>query len=264
MNLARRGVSAKRRSQPSGGFYANAINNPSGAGYPDATNTGVPSGTILTTADTLYAKTDGMTIQDMYVTEKIIVQANNVTIRNCRIQTGDYYPIEFTSPYTGLLVEDTEIIGTSTIVTAGISTANYTARRVRISGTNDGFKADSNVLIEDCYVTGLTVSESSHNDGVQTTGGSNVTVRHNTFKLGDSEGVSAVIQIGVEYGPNSNWLVEDNLMDGGGWTINSAGGDNTMQFLNNRFTRRSGYGVGIMSGSTWLGNYYDNDGAAIT
>ena len=44
--------------------------------------------------------------------------------------------------------EDSEIEGTSDDVTAGLSFANYTARRVNVHGTADGFKADENVLIE--------------------------------------------------------------------------------------------------------------------
>ena len=260
ISLARRGASARRRTQQ-GGFYANAINSPSAAGYPDETNTGVPAGTNLTTVSNINVTTDGAVIENKLVTDQIYVRANNVTIRNCRIESGTYYPIDYDG--AGLLVEDCEIIGQSSIVTAGMSFGNYTARRVRIEGTSDGFKADSNVLIEDCYVTGLTVTQTSHNDGIQTTGGSGVVVRHSTFKLGDSSGVSAVIQFGTENGSNSNWLVEDNLLDGGGWTINSAGGNSTFRFLNNRFTRRSGYGPGVMSGSIWTGNCFDDDGSAV-
>jgi len=260
ISLARRGASAKRRiQQGGGGFYANAINNPSAAGYPDVTNTGVPPGTTLTTVANINVTTNGTVIENRSVTNQIVIRANDVTIRNCRIVSGDYYPIDYEG--TGLVVEDCEIIGTSATVTAGLSTSNYTARRCRVEGGKDGFKAESNVLIEDCYVTNLNVSEDSHNDGVQTTGGSNVIIRHNTFKLGDNAGVSAVLQFGTENGPFSNWLVEENLLDGGGWTINSQTGNSSMQFLNNRFTRRSGYGPGHMTNSIWTGNYFDDDGS---
>lgn len=268
VSLARRGASARRHTQSEGGggdggdggFYANAINNPSAAGYPDETNTGVPSGVTLTTTDRIVVTTNGAVIENYYVTEQIYVQANNVTIRNCRIETGDYYPIR--NEGTDLLVEDCEIIGTSDNVTAGISFDNYTARRVHVHGAADGLKANANVLIEDSYITGLRVSEGSHNDGIQTTGGTNVTVRHNTVKLGDIASANAAIQLGDEWGTNTNWLVENNLFDGGGWTINNGNQtfDSSMRVINNRFTRRYGYGVGSFPGGVWTGNYFDDDG----
>lgn len=247
------------------GFIANAINNPSSAGYPDETNTGVPTGTTLTPSGSITVNTDGAIIEDLDINGQIVVNANNVTIRRVRLTSGDFYPIAYNGP-TGLLVEDCEIIATSYNVTAGISFANYTARRVFVTGSADGFKANENVLIEDCYVDGLGIGPDTHNDGVQATGGSNVTIRHNTFKLGDEPGVSAVIQLGNEWSSNSDWLIEDNLIDGGGWSINASSdpADNpNAQVLNNRFTRRAGYGAGYIGGAVWTGNYYDDDGTPV-
>jgi hypothetical protein len=252
------------RPTESGGFIPNLINTPHLGGYPDDTNTGVPAGTTLTNSSSLTITTDGAIIQNLNITGQIVIHANNVSIQRVRITSGDYYPIDYDG--TGLVIEDSEIIGTSYTVTCGIGFDNYTARRVYITGTADGFKANSNVLIEDCYVHLLAVGPETHNDGVQATGGENVTLRHNTFKLGDQSGVSSVIQLGNEGGTNSNWLIENNLIDGGGWSINANSEDASKnpgcQVLNNRFTRRAGYGVGWVAGCTWSGNYYDNDGSA--
>jgi hypothetical protein len=204
-----------------------------------------------------------MILQDLNISGQVVITANNVTIKNCRITSADYYPIDYSG--AGLLIEDSEIIGLSYTVTAGISFDNYTARRVFITGTADGFKANNNVLIEDCYVHTLAIGPDTHNDGVQATGGDSVTLRHNTFKLGDQTGVSAVVQLGNEYGNNSNWLIENNLIDGGGWSINANTADSSKspncQIINNRFTRRAGYGPGGAAGATWSGNIYDDDGA---
>jgi hypothetical protein len=248
-----------------GGFQRNCIVVPSSCGYPDATNTGVPPGTPLTNSGSITVTQDGAVISNLNINGTIMVQANNVTIRKVRITSDDYYPIRYDDPYRGLLVEDTEIIGTSSDVTAGISFANFTARRVNIHGTADGIKADSNAIIEDSYIHDLFYDavKETHNDGVQTTGGSNVTVRHNTFKLSMTDGINACLQIGTEWGPDTDWLVTNNLFDGGGWIINSRSLSSSMQFLNNRFTHNSGYGVGAPDGSTWSGNYFDSDGAPI-
>jgi hypothetical protein len=246
-----------------GTFRKNCIVVPSACGYPDATNTGVPAGTTLTNSGSISVTVDGTIIQNKNITGSIDIQANNVIIRNSRITSGTYYPIRVISG-TGLLVEDSEIIGTNTDVTSAVSFTNYTARRVYVHGTVDGFKADENVVIEDSYVTGLRYDEAAqtHNDGVQTTGGTNVTIRHNTFKIGDVAGMSSVMQMGTEWSDNTNWLVENNLMDGGGWTINGRSQNPSMRYLNNRFTHRYQYGVMVdSSGSTWTNNYFDEDGS---
>jgi chitodextrinase len=262
-NLGATDVDSQSANVAAGAFAPNLINNPHSGGYPDETNTGVPSGVTLTPSGSLTVSTNGTVLDGLDITGQVVITADNVTIRNCRITSADYYPIDYSG--TGLLVEDTEIIGQSTNVTAGISFDNYTARRVFVTGTADGFKANNNVLIEDCYVHTLAIGQTTHNDGVQATGGDSVTVRHNTFKLGDQTGVSAVVQLGNEYGNNSNWLIENNLIDGGGWSINANTDDASKspncQIINNRFTRRAGYGPGGAAGATWIGNIYDDDGS---
>jgi hypothetical protein len=260
--LARR-LQRTNQSAGSAGFIPNLINNPHIGGYPDETNTGIPSGTTLTNSGSMNVTVNGATLQNLNITGQLVITANNVTIKNCRITSSDYYPIDYSG--TGLLIEDSEIIGQSYNVTAGLSFDNYTARRVFVTGTADGFKANSNVLIEDCYVHLLAVGPSTHNDGVQATGGDSVTLRHNTFKLGDQTDISSVVQLGNEGGTNSNWLIENNLFDGGGWSINANTEDSSKnpncQIINNRFTRRAGYGPGGSAGATWSGNIYDDDGS---
>ena len=66
-------------------------------------------------------------------------------------------------------------------MTAAIAFANYTARRLNIHGGADGLKADSNVLIEDCWIHDLSNGPGEHNDAVQSTGGKGVTIRHNVL-----------------------------------------------------------------------------------
>lgn len=105
----------------------------------------------------------------------------------------------------------------------------------------------------------------SHNDAVQTTGGANVTLRHNTFKLSDTVNASSVLQFGTEWGtPNSNWTVDNNLLDGDGWVFNANQPIANMIISNNRITRTHNFGIGGIDGATYSNNYYDNDLAPIT
>ncbi len=257
--LARRLQRAATASTPEepGGFVPNLINNPHLGGYPDATNTGVPAGVTLTNSGPITVTTNGAVIQNLNIVNgNITVNANNVTIRNCRITTYDYYPID--NGGTNLLVEDCEITGTDPNVAAAISFSNYTARRVHAKGSADGFKANANCVIEDCYIHDLAVTQDSHNDGIQSTGGDNVTVRHNTIDT-NTDGVA--IQFGSS---NTGWLVTNNLVRATGWAFNGGSGTSNCTFTNNRFARVSGwYGPASLggSGNTWSGNIYDDTGS---
>lgn len=244
-------------------FQANCIVTPSACGYPDHTNTGVPPGTSLTNSGSITVTQNGAIIQNLNINGQIIIRANNVTIKNTRVTSGDYYPIDHNNGNTGLVIEDSEIIGTGSNVTASVSFDNYTLRRVNVHGGADGLKGNTNVVVEDSYIHDLSVGQDTHNDGFQATGGSGVTLRHNTFKLSTTLGASACIQMGNEWGPNNNWLVTDNLIDGGGWSINASASGTNRVFTNNRFTRNAGYGPGSVPGSTWTGNYYDDNGATV-
>lgn len=278
--VATMSVFARKLQQSAGnnthsGFIANVINNPSVAGYPDLTNTGPQTGVTLinvpaqaTSGTGWYWRSDDevvvvdesdITISTLNIAGGIRIYQDNVTVKNVRITYGGYYPVDY--GVSGLVMENVEIVGTSDIATCGIGFSDYTARRVSVTGCADGFKATSNVLIEDCYVTGLWVTQDSHNDGVQTTGGSNVTVRHSTFDL---RGISAeIMQLGTEWDANSDWLVENNLLAGGGWVFNG-GPVSNMTIRNNRFAGTRAYGINEVDGATFSGNYYDSDGLPAT
>jgi hypothetical protein len=244
---------------PAGAFQANCIVKPSDCGYPDATNTGVPPGTVLTEGPRVRTTItqNGAVIQNLNVVDgTFIVHANNVTIKKVRITTCDYYPIEVDDGFTGTVIEDTEIHGTCTDSASGISFGNFTARRVHVWGTSDGFKADANSVIEDSYIHDLGVTADSHNDGVQSLGGDNVTLRHNTI---DIRAAGVCIQLG---NINRNWQILNNLFNCTGWQING-GNDTDYAIITGQFGDpgpASIEGVGI----TWTGNYYDDNGEAIT
>ncbi len=244
-----------------GGFVPNIINNPSSGGYPDATNTGVPTGTTLADngSATITVNTNGAIIENLNIVNgNIVVNANNVTIRNCRITTYAYYPIENNG--TNLVVEDCEITGTEDTVAAAISFSGFTARRLNVSGSADGFKANADCVIEDCYVHDLRVTQDSHNDGIQTTGGNNVTVHHNTIDV-NTAGVA------VQFGSaNSNWQITNNLIRATGWALNGGPDTSNCTVTNNRFAPVPGwYGAYSLGGggNTYSGNIRDDTGAPI-
>lgn len=229
---------------------------------PGPSNTGVPAGTVLAASDSISIDQDGAVVEDLDIHGAITVLANNVTIRRVHVTSGDYYPIRyFDNDNTGLVIEDSEIEGTSDDVTASLSFANYTARRLNIHGGADGFKADANVLIEDSWVHDLRNGPDQHNDCVQNTGGAGVTLRNNTM----TGGSNAAVQTGDEGGvPTDGLTLECNWFGGGGWTLNIRGTAptaprNTM-IVNNVFSHDAGYGPWTLDdpSPTISGNTYDD------
>jgi hypothetical protein len=233
---------------------------------PGPGNTGVPAGTVLTPSGSIRVTTNGAVVEGLDIKGAITVLANDVTIRKVRIASGDYYPIRyFDNDNTGLVVEDSEIAATSGNVTSAIAFRNYTARRLNVHGSADGFKADENVLIEDCYIHDLSNGAGEHNDGVQSTGGKGVTIRHNT--IGGAS--NACVQAGDENGATQNMTIDCNWLDGGGYTLNIRGKGATLpkntRVTNNRFGRNAQYGPWAIDDPNPVvtGNVYDDNGAPI-
>jgi hypothetical protein len=210
---------------------------------PGPHNTGVRSGVTLTPSGSVRAEQAGQIIENLDIDGAITVLADNVIIRNVRIRSGDYYPIRyFDNDNTGLVIEDSEIEGTTDDVTASVSFANYTARRLNIHGGADGFKADANVLIEDSWVHDLRNGPDQHNDGMQSTGGAGVTLRNNWI----SGASNSAVQTGDEGAATEDLTLECNWFGGGGWTLNIRGDGATVprntRIVDNVFARDSGYG----------------------
>jgi hypothetical protein len=237
-----------------------------GGAKPGPTNTGVPPGTTLTASGSLRVVQDGAVIQDLDIDGSITVLADNVTIRRVRLTSGDFYPIRyFDNGNTGLVVEDSEIIGTSGDVTSAIAFADYTARRLNIHGSADGLKADSNVTIEASWIHDLSNGPGEHNDGVQSTGGKGVTIRGTAI----SGASNAAVQTGDEGAATEDLTIECSWLSGGGYTLNIRGQGATVPrntvIRDNRFGRDSAYGPWTIDdpSPTVTGNVWDDDGTPI-
>jgi hypothetical protein len=61
------------------------------------------------------------------------------------------------------------------------------------------------------------IAQGAHQDGVQTTSGSNIVIRHNTILIGNVDGANAAVFFGTFGG--SNILVERNLLSGASFTL---------------------------------------------
>jgi chitodextrinase len=230
--------------------------------YPDASCTGVPAGTTLTPRQgPITITTPGAVLQNLDITytgsdSAVSVNAQNVTIRNVRIRSNGISLIQVNTGGS-LLIEDSELINRPVAGQPnchnGIATGNYTARRLEITGCENGAEMfRGNVVFEDNYVHDLdTVGPSyyfgnaaPHADGVQLNGGaSNIVIRHNTIDpipSGHTGGTSGII--GNTSGDNVR--IEDNTIDGGGssYAVYAPRTSKTAWFMNRNKFGRGAYG----------------------
>jgi hypothetical protein len=226
----------------------------------------VPAGPTLTPSGALTITQDGAIVEDLDVNGSILVDANDVTIRRTRVTTGDFYPIRLADTGLRLLVEDVEIVGQPGCE-SGISFQHYTAIRVNVHGCNDGLKIGDSTTIEDSFIHDYWFSPGSHNDGIQSTGGTGIVIRGNRVLNPNSQ--TSCILLGEEEGPLDDALVEGNWLDGGNYTIYAGAGTTVpnITIRANRFGRTSVYGLlsaNPLAQYVWTGNVWDDTGLPAT
>ncbi|MEO1060903.1 MAG: hypothetical protein AAFZ07_05755 [Actinomycetota bacterium] len=227
---------------------------PAGVGSVGVTNAGAlqRSGSVSVTRD-------GAVVENLDINGSITVRANNVTIRNVRVRGNSSHLIR--NEGQNLVIEDTTLIGERPC-SAGIGFSNFTARRVDISGCADGMKANGNVLVENSYIHDLRKWSGTHNDGIQSTGGSNIVIRNNVIEGANRSSVSA-IKLTSENRHLSDVVVQGNRLSGGNYTLyltNKPGqrAPTDVQIIDNVFvdgTAKWGWRLVDSSPSqTWRGN----------
>ncbi len=158
--------------------------------YPDASCTGVPAGTSLTVVNgDLTVSTDNTVVSGKDVRGCILVEAVGVKILNSKAQCiYNADNARARNPANApLTVTDSEINcgGAGAPNNSGISDRNYVVYRMNIHNCENGFDADSDVAIYDSYIhdlyTAADAPGSPHTDGLQSAGGSNIIISHNTF-----------------------------------------------------------------------------------
>jgi hypothetical protein len=246
-------------------------------GFPDASTTGVPPNTVLVpSAGDITLTAPGMVVDGLEVHGCITVAADDVVIRNTLVTCGGPYGIRNFSDGRdnhNLLVEDVEITCGDQASRVAIAFSNYTARRVNVHGCEDGLRAGDSVLVEDSYIHDLVTRPGSQNDGIQSDGGQNLTIRHNRIENRFSQ--TSAILMSTNTAPINHVVVENNLLVGGGYTIyagTDVGGPvPDMKVLNNRFSRmffpNGGYWNPVTAtGPTtvWSGNVWDDTGQPVT
>lgn len=191
--------------------------------WPDEATTGVPAGTTLTKAESLDLTTDGEVVSGLDIEGCVDVHAKNVTIRQSRITCDrKTWAVRTFDTTSGLVIEDVEIDGSGVNSTA-VCCDNYTLRRVDIHNVIDGPRLGNNVAVVDSWVHDLSRTDDSHNDALQTTGGTAIVVKHNRlepFNPAAKDPLNACLMVGSTTGPEVRDLTfEDNFCNGGNYSI---------------------------------------------
>ncbi|MDP9797362.1 hypothetical protein J2S43_005874 [Catenuloplanes nepalensis] len=214
---------------------------------PGEGSTGVPDGVTLTKyTGPLRITAAGTVIDGKQIDGCLDVRARDVVIKRSKLTCGDIM-IKIEQKTANLTIEDSDLDGAQTGFVAGYW--NYTLRRVDVHNIEEGPRVGSNVIIEDSWFHSMhpAASDEAHQDLMQTNGGSNSTIRGNVFDATSTvAGVSfnAAFQVGAEFEPLENVLVEENWFNGGGYTVNIRNDPqiSNVLFRNNVFGPRHGYG----------------------
>jgi hypothetical protein len=260
---------------------------PSACGFPDVETTGVPAGTQLTPASgTVTLSTPGQVYENKQLTGSIVVAANNVTIRNVKLVSRDFYAIKSFN-VSGLHVVDSEIDMGGQLDARAVSDDGFTLTRVFMHNGADCTTMSDVATIEDsmCVLgpdtngdgwpdsTGF-CNGTEHFDGFQSDGGHDLVIRHNTIRNPCSQ--TSAILMSTNSSPISDVTIVDNLLAGGGYTLYCAatvpGVGGTEVVTGNRFARTYGqkggyYGPAAYCGSgvdVWSGNVWDDTGLPIS
>lgn len=231
--------------------------------FPGPDTTGVPRGTHLTNSGDLTITIAGKVISGLNINGCVNVQASNVVIRKSKIHcTSGRYAIRTYDGATNLVVEDVEIDGGAQ-TSAAVCCNNYTLRRVNIHNVIDGPRLGNNTAIIDSWIHHLARVSGSHNDALQTTGASNITVRHNRlepYNPDTKDPFNAALMIGSTTGPEvRNLVFEQNFANGGNYTIGIRTDLNASGIVFRANTFGTNYRYGVVAhhdhpGVTWESN----------
>ena len=228
---------------------------PWGGCWPGAANTGVPSGTVLST----YSGPCTITAANTVIDSKIVncgltIRAAGVRITNSKIN-GTIYLDRPTDPYS-FTISDSELdAGGPT--NSGIGNSNFVAIRVHVHGGMRGIWCEYNCTVQDSWIHGQATDPSgvAHESGIRMGDGS--VIRHNSLlcdapNVPPDAGCSADLTGYGDFAPIRNNTIDKNLFlatTGGTCAYGGASGKDgskpygnqsaNIAFTNNVFQHRS-------------------------
>lgn len=192
---------------------------PVAGGYPNASNTGVPSGTALQVISGNYTASAGEVIEGKTITGGLTITGNGVVIRNSEI----YGTVSNGSGHYSFTITDSTVGNPSGYCDGNVAIQfdKYVATRVKVRNFGDAFRGSSNsgvsdILIQDSFAY-LCSNAGDHSDGYQGyLAGSNVRLIHNTLDQRNAPDATAPL---FNADASKAVYAENNLLAGGSYTI---------------------------------------------
>jgi hypothetical protein len=177
----------------------------------------------------LIVRKAGTVIDGIDLVGKLVVQADNVTVRRSRITAPKDLPNQGRDEFTvvhqgtsakGLRLEDCEIDGSGLVHRAVMGQEGVHVSRCELKNVGHGVEIGQNYVVEDSWIHSSTDGPDHdwHVDGVISSIGSNGVIRHNTIVLTGGS-LTGAVSIGSSLGPIDNVVVRDNLLAGGNYTL---------------------------------------------
>ena len=256
---------------------------PPPSGQPNANNTGVPDGTVLTRYDgNMTITTPGTVIEAMDIYGFVDVRASNVTIKNSIIR--GYNPgsvnlalISAYGTHVNLVIQDTTLVGAfASNNLDGLKGLNFTATRLDISNVVDAVQilgdnatVQNSWLHDNLHLPDTRQSDGfTHDDSIQMEGGQNILIQGNTL-----EGAyNAAMMITQNLARSREITVTGNWISGGWCTINLSekgkGPIEAMTVQDNLFGTSRNYHCGIIAPTTspvtMINNTFTDTGTQVT
>ena len=251
--------------------------NPSSCGFPDATNTGVPSGMTLKTVGTgtgqvssgtgwtfnstsgfIAVTGSGATLSGLNIPYGVVISANNVTLNDDNIVTGGPNSIAVSLRHTsGVTIQNSTIAGMdsgSNRVMTGVKdvfadSTGLTVNHNNISLFETGVQVESG-LVENNYIHDPGFVAGDHTNGVMSNGGSvPLTVTHNTVFINRTQ--TDDIGLFEDFSAQANRTISNNLLAGAGYSI----------YGGNTKTSNGPTSNIVITGNVFATNYYPTGGA---
>jgi hypothetical protein len=260
----------------SGRIDAYVGSTPATSGFPDATNTGVPSGTTLTPfSGSYFTSADNEIVDALDVSGNIVVQHANVLVKRCRAVAPNDYCLYIDTGGLNCTVQDTELDGSLTGSTGILMVNNVQALRLNIHGCENGGQVNSGGgLIKDSWIHDLSSEATGfHTDGLQfASDASALTIDHCNFEPVPSHvrDATSCINIYNEAGATQNHdiTITNSRIDGRGCAVacffpRFSGWSNIVVTNNRLRAGDTGYSDSGVNTTTWTGNVDDATGATV-
>lgn len=201
---------------------------------------------MLKDSGSLTISKDSAIVSGLRIKGRLTIQANNVTVRDCRIENAEYHAILIPEPYKAT-VEYSDIIGG----TNGISGAG-TFRFNDFSKNDNGLNLYGSSLVEGNFIHDMaSINGEPHYDGIEINGGGGHVIRGNWIENRESQ--TSAVMIDNYFGAVDNIVIEGNYLSGGDYTIYSDGSFNSSK-ITNIVIRNNTLGKGFWGYFAFKGN----------